>query len=177
MKLTPASAALISAAVTGTITFTTGFLTQWATRSRDREQRVWEKRAAVYEDVLVLVRRMAEDRNELERKGSAGPWDADLVPENLSRVYAKLEVYGTDDLIKAHEQSGEAMKEWLLAFMAWKESVGESPAVPKPGEDAQWDVFLEKVKVAEQMDAAFVGKLRADTLAVRPKRRWFRRSP
>ncbi|MFJ4517477.1 hypothetical protein [Streptomyces sp. NPDC088816] len=171
MQLTPAAAALIGAGLTGTITFATGFLTQWATRSRDRDQRIWERRAAVYEDVLVLVRQMAEDRKNLVHHRSSEPWDSDLVPENLSRVYAKLEIYGTAELVKAHEESGEAMKEWLLAFLAWKDSAGENAGVPRPGEDGLWDVFLEKVKVAEETDAAFVAKLRADTLAVRPKRR------
>ncbi|WP_216586840.1 hypothetical protein [Streptomyces brasiliscabiei] len=172
MQLTPASAALVGAAVTGTITFTTGFVTQWLTRSRDREQRIWEKRASVYEDVLVMVRRMADDRKELIRSGAAGPWDSDLVPESLSRVYAKLEIYGTDLLIAAHEELGAAMKEWLLAFLAWKGSVGENPVVPKPGEDVLWDVFLKKAEAAEKIDTAFVAKIRADTLAIRPKRRW-----
>ncbi|MET9051775.1 hypothetical protein ABZW50_11555 [Streptomyces bacillaris] len=175
MNLTPATAALMGASITGFFTLLAGLSTQWLTRSRDREQRVWEKRAAVYEDVLVLAQRLAEDRRGLVRDGAAGDWDSDLVPENLSRVFAKLEIYGTDGLIKAHKESEAALGQWLAAFVNWRSRAGENPEIPQPGENAAWDDFLEKARAAEATDEAFMVKLRADTLAIRPRRRWYQR--
>ncbi|WP_424570815.1 hypothetical protein [Streptomyces sp. CH-036] len=175
MKLTPATAALLGAGVTGFFTLLAGLSTQWLTRSRDREQRVWEKRAAVYEDVLVLVQRLAQDRQELVRDGAAGDWDPDLVSENYSRVFAKLEIYGSDGLIKAHKESDAALMQWLTAFVSWRSRAGQNPEIPQPGQNAAWDDFLEKARAAEATDEAFVAKLRADTLAIRPRRRWYQR--
>jgi hypothetical protein len=171
VHLTPGSAALISSALTGAITLTSAWVAHKATRMREREHRVWDRRAPVLEDVVVMQRVWAEDRGHALRLDFQ-QGESDVTPaetsESFARMYAKLEIYGSDALIAAHEAAFQSMKAWLIAFMDWKQQATTTDQVPPIGTDPLWDRFVDATIQSEQADKLFLLQLRLETLAVRP---------
>lgn len=166
MNLTPAIAALMGAGITGSLTLLAGLSTQWLTRSREREQRVWERRAGVYEDLLVVHREFADDRRKVRRTGVMGEAQSADLSEGMARIEAKLEIYGSRKLIDAHKRHFEATKDWFVAFVKWDPQAGSSKP-PAPGADPEWDRVLEKMGVAEEAEKGLMAEIRRDTHVLR----------
>ncbi|NEA56176.1 hypothetical protein G3I60_18980 [Streptomyces sp. SID13666] len=139
-------------------------IAQRSTTRREREHRVWDRRMAVYDESLILIHRIAHDRGEMVRTG--------ILPErrnpqtdraDITPVLAKLEIYGSDQLLAAHEKTFEAMREWINAWGIWKTQEETNPR--RSDRDPLWVIVTEGVRKAEEADRRFVELLRAEARA------------
>jgi hypothetical protein len=170
MFLTTAETALIGVLVGGGLSYITTRAAQKATQARE----LWQKRCAAYEDALVQVREMQQLRNDKMRsmRTAADPIDLRLEddPASLRRIEARLLMFGSRAVRKAHTAVVSADRHWisthvakhLLQEEAAKDSRGELPPGTGPtgkqlvehrqraeqaqqDADAQTDAFIEVV--------------------------------
>ncbi|MGX5212628.1 hypothetical protein ACWKT3_28720 [Streptomyces violaceus] len=127
MTITPVALALIGTgvgllgAVIGTVgTLWSASLTQRATRDRETELKIWERRADAIEEAhrKMLALGNARDLAWARRALPAGLSPADLDPghqdEHFRLVVTKLTLYTTPDLVQAYRKSNDAFLKSLL---------------------------------------------------------------
>lgn len=158
MQLTPVEATLIGTTAGALASFSSTLLIQRATLARERENRIWERRATVYEDALTSV-----NRGERFRAGVLETGELPEVPAQRGReveadlVLARLRIYGSRRVVNAHLRTIAAMTQWISSFAAWKEQAahGRTP-VRDPAEDPLWAAVLREAERAQSADLAFV---------------------
>ncbi|MFI9117895.1 hypothetical protein ACIGW0_00550 [Streptomyces bikiniensis] len=141
MTLTPVALALISTgaglvgAVIGTAgTLISASLTQRATRNRESDFKVWERRADAIEEAhrKMLALANARDLAWARRALPTGLDPADLDPghqDEQSRLVAtKLSLYTTPDLVRAHRKSNDEFLKSLLAILGVQLALSETGA-------------------------------------------------
>ncbi|MER5351795.1 hypothetical protein ABT093_15880 [Kitasatospora sp. NPDC002551] len=177
MTLTPAVAALLGALIGGMGTLASAVLTQKATKSREHELRLWERQAAVYEDVLIAVRGFAVSRREMVRTGAPGEFNAhEHLSEASARVFSKLEIYGSRQAVEAFGVTFEREKAFFIAILDWmgqREPVPEGQTPSRPpveGADPLWDRVLGAEKACLLADDALSNVLRGEMRRQRPGR-------
>ncbi|MEV4338049.1 hypothetical protein [Streptomyces sp. NPDC049590] len=126
MEITPVIATLVGA---GFGSFTTAMVAlgvQKATRTRERENKLWERQVAVIEESLKHERALALKRQQVMSDPQS---DSVAVFDVMSGVYkdadvakisTNLELYGTTVMQEAHAAAFEAFREWLLEFFKWQ---------------------------------------------------------
>ncbi|QEV18271.1 hypothetical protein [Streptomyces alboniger] len=172
MALTPAEAALCGTALGALATFSSAWFIQRATSRRERDNRVWDRRMQVYDEVMIVVRRMAELRETVLRTG-VFPERRDgeaAVVDDVVPLLARLEIYATDPLLDACKGTFEAGHEWNWAWGAWRTQRGNNP---RRGEDDElWVEFELAADKAREADGLVLDLLRAEVhREQRPKRR------
>ncbi|WNI16567.1 hypothetical protein [Actinacidiphila sp. ITFR-21] len=151
---------------------------QRATWARERESRLWERRAAVYEEALTSVKRgqcfraeaLVTGRLPEARERRSREVEADV-------VLAQLEIYGPAELIAAHVKTARAMQTWAAAFSAWQEqaALGRGPR-PAPT-DPLWPEVVRRDDEARAVEQEFTRVVRSDVHADGPGRLRRRRTP
>ncbi|TQJ85283.1 hypothetical protein FBY22_4043 [Streptomyces sp. SLBN-31] len=158
MQLTTVEATLIGTAVGALASFSSTLLIQRATLARDRENRIWERRATVYEDALTSVH-----RGERFRAGVLETGELPEVPAQRGReveadlVLARLKIYGSRRVVNAHASTVAAMTEWITSVAVWKEQAaqGRTP-LRDPAGDPLWAAVLREAARAQKSDLEFV---------------------
>ncbi|UXY40478.1 hypothetical protein [Streptomyces albidocamelliae] len=129
MTITPVALALIStgAGLLGSVIGTVGALvssslSQRATRDREADFKVWERRADAIEEahrkMLALgnARELAWARRELPSGLSPADLDPGHQDEQFRLVVTKLTLYTTPELVRAYRNSNEAFLKSLLGI-------------------------------------------------------------
>ncbi|MEU6257302.1 hypothetical protein [Streptomyces sp. NPDC047043] len=183
MHLTPVEATLIGTTAGALASFSSTLLIQRATLARERESRIWERRATVYEDALTSV-----NRGERFRAGVLETGELPEVPAQRGReveadlVLARLRIYGSRRVVNAHLRTVAAMTEWITSFAAWKEQAayGRTP-LRDAAEDPLWAAVLRQAKRAQDTDLEFAAIVQAEiqagrsTRPLRSRLLWWRR--
>lgn len=97
--------------------------------------------------------------------------------ESQERVFVKVAIYGSHQLVEKYERSFRAEGGWVIAYFKWSGGRQVDGPVPSPGADPKWDLFLVKVEESKKVDQQLLDQIRRETLAVRPRRKWRRRDP
>lgn len=172
MHLSPVEATVIGTTVGALASLSSSWLVQRGARAREREGRIWERRAAVYEEALTSVKRGQRFRAEVLRTG--------LLPEAREQrrheveadvVLAQLEIYGSPELIAAHVRTARAMETWVAAFSAWQEqaALGGNPQ-PVPT-DPLWPGVVRGADEARHEEERFTRLVQVDVRAEKSGRR------
>jgi hypothetical protein len=164
MHVSTVAATLIGTTVGALASFSSTLLIQRATLARERENRIWERRAMVYEDALTSV-----NRGERFRAGVLETGELPEVPARQGReveadlVLARLKIYGSRPVVNAHARTIAAMTEWITGFAAWKEQAahGGTP-VRDPLQDALWAAVLQAAERAQGADRDLVDVVQAE---------------
>lgn len=167
MGLTPAEAALTGTAFGALATFSSAWLIQRATTRRERENRVWDRRMAVYDEVMIVVRRMADLREAVRRTGTFPERrSGETAPtDDMSPLLARLEIYGSDELLAACKHAFAARRRWKLAWGKWHTQRENNPRISD--NDTFWVEFKKAVKKSRKADRRLLSLLRAE---VHPER-------
>ncbi|EPD66990.1 hypothetical protein HMPREF1211_01246 [Streptomyces sp. HGB0020] len=174
MHLTPVEATLIGATVGALASFGGTWFIQRATLARERENRIWERRATVYEEALTSV-----NRGERFRAGVLATGDLPRVPEQRGReveadlVLARLRIYGSPRVVDAHVRTVAAMTRWITHFAAWKEQAAHGTTPVRAQTDPLWAAVLQEAERASGVEQQFVSIVQAEIQAeeaVRPLR-------
>jgi hypothetical protein len=112
MTITPVVATLLGAVIGAAATLMSARLTQRATRDRETEFKVWERHIDAIEAAVRHTRDWERRRVNALRSGEL---DQGPLPEEALRVEAKLTLFGSPELLEAHNASFEALKSWSLA--------------------------------------------------------------
>ncbi len=185
MRLTPVETAVIGTAVGAAASFSSAWFVQRATLARERESRVWERRAAVYEEALTSVKRGERFRADVLETGALPE-----IPEQrrsevqADLVLARLEIYGSPRLVEAHRRTAAEMRQWVRDFASWKEQATQGRTPVRSPADPLWAAVTLQADRARVVDLEFTGLVQADIQAQRPGRRspririsWRRRLP
>jgi hypothetical protein len=168
-----------------------GFVTLVGTRRREHERLLWERRAEVYEYVLLEAEKLSRERDrkifplpaalgelfpELERSSDAAEQDRALV---------RLRMYGRPAVYKAFSQYLEADRAWAAAVAGWGDlqrlaSQATRGEIPEHQAPAAEQVLAAKARVdqaREEADERERRLIRAVHRAVNrvPKPRWWDR--
>ncbi|MEU6992495.1 hypothetical protein ABZ953_17785 [Streptomyces sp. NPDC046465] len=168
MGLTPAEAALSGTALGALATSSSAWLIQRATTRRERENRIWDRRMAVYDEVMIVVRRMAGLRETVlrtgafpeRRAGETGPAD------DMSPLLARLEIYGSDALFGACKRAFTAWRQWNLAWAKWRTQRENNPRISD--NDEFWVEFKVTVRKSRKADRRVLALLRAEVHPEKP---------
>ncbi|MGV9878291.1 hypothetical protein [Streptomyces sp. NPDC003006] len=171
MGLTPAEAALCGTALGATATFSSAWYIQRATTRRERENRIWDRRMEVYDEVMIVVRRMADLRETVLRTGAFPERRAGeaAVVDDVVPLLARLEIYATDPLLDACKDMFDAGHEWNWAWGAWRTQRGNNP---RRGEDDDlWVEFELTVDKSRESDGIVLDLLRAEVHTEKRRKR------
>jgi hypothetical protein len=164
MHVTTVAATLIGTTVGALASFSSTLLIQRATLTRERENRIWERRATVYEDALTSVNRGARFRAGVMETGELPEAPAQQGREvEADLVLARLKIYGSRPVVNAQATTIAAMTEWITGFAAWKEQAahGGTP-VRDPAQDPLWADVLQAAERAQGADREFVDVIQAE---------------
>jgi hypothetical protein len=165
-------AGLLGAVIGAAATLMSARLTQQATRDRESEFKVWERHIDAIEAAVRHTRDWERRRVNALRSGEL---DEALIrgplPEEALRVEAKLTLFGSPELLDAHNASFEALKGWSLAVRTYQ--LCNEMGRPEDRTDANlrrlWTEAEQRAEEAERVDKVFIEKLREAALLV-PKR-------
>ncbi|MEV2250678.1 hypothetical protein AB0I94_08890 [Streptomyces sp. NPDC050147] len=152
MTLNPATAAIIGTTLGAIASISGALLTQHATNRRERENRVWSRRMAVYEDAMITVHRLAELRSELSRTGTWPDGTGAAVTDSHA-LAARLEIYATTEVLDAHLDTFTAMRAWMHAWEEWDNQEEGHPRVSQS--DGLWREFIRCVDASVESDRQF----------------------
>ncbi|MFJ4833679.1 hypothetical protein ACIP79_27785 [Streptomyces sp. NPDC088747] len=175
MRITPVVAALTGTSLGALASLIAAGITQRATTLRDRERRLWDRRADAYSDVMATIHTFARLRAYASRTGrlpkSRGRQDE--ATDSAAALAARIEIYGSEALRGACVRSFDAMQAWMSAWERWHKQ-GEGHRLPND-EDALWLKFTMCVEESRKADSQLLGLLRDDVHG-KPRKRKFRRS-
>ncbi|MGW2827670.1 hypothetical protein [Streptomyces sp. NPDC001286] len=193
MTITPVVATLlgIGAGLLGTVigaaaTIISSSATQRATRDRERDFKVWERRADAIEEahrkMLALgnARDLAWARREVPSNVSPQSLDADHQDEQYRLVVTKLMLYTTQELVEAYRDSNKAFLKSLMAIQMLQLALRET-GVSRRARDRDINLraptAAQAVRESQAADERLAAALReAASLAPAPSgRRWRRR--
>jgi hypothetical protein len=123
MRITPVIATLLGTGIGSFTTALVALMVQRATRTREREHKLWERQVAVIEESLKYERGWAQKRREAM---SSPEGDVMLALGNVikdtdvAKITANLELYGTPAMKAAHLAAFEAFRDWLVEFIQWQ---------------------------------------------------------
>ncbi|QEU94143.1 hypothetical protein CP970_27465 [Streptomyces kanamyceticus] len=170
--LTAVEAALTGTALGSLATFSSAWYIQRATTRREHESRLWERRRGVYDEAVILMHRIGHLRDEVEETGAfpeRAPGDPDPVGD-MTALVARMDIYGTDELLAACERVFEALDGWNRAWGAWHTQRETNPR--RSASDPRWVRFLDLVKVSREAESRAIGLLRSDVHVERPPEWW-----
>ncbi|MEV5438188.1 hypothetical protein AB0K80_19565 [Streptomyces sp. NPDC052682] len=190
MTITPVALALISTgagllgSVIGTVaTLMSASLTQRATRDRESEFKVWERRAEAIEEAhrkmiaLGNTRDLAWARRELPSGMSPQDLDPGHQDEQFRLVVTKLTLYTTPELVQAYRDSNQAFLRSLLGIQRIQLALTErGPESDRPRRqrniDAAVAIATEAIEKSKAADERLEAALReAAALAATRRRR------
>ncbi|TGB00773.1 hypothetical protein [Streptomyces sp. MZ04] len=159
MTLSPATAAIIGMSLGAVASFSGAWFTQRATDRRERESRVWSRRMDVYEEAMVIVRRLGGLRVELGRTGD-WPDGTGAALTDAEVLAARLEIYASVPVLKAHLATFRAMRAWIAAWEEWDNQEGGYARMAES--DELWREFIRRVAESEKSDHEFLSILRKE---------------
>lgn len=171
--LTAVEAALTGTALGSLATFSSAWYIQRATSRREHESRVWERRRGVYDEAVIVMHRIGHLRDEVEESGrfpEREPGDPDPLGD-MPALVARMDIYGTDELLEACERVSEALDGWNTAWGAWRTQRETNPR--RSASDPRWVRFLDCVQVSREAESRVIGLLRAD-VHVEPPPGWWK---
>ncbi|TDU01855.1 hypothetical protein EDD99_0235 [Streptomyces sp. 846.5] len=171
MAIDAAEAALIGASVGAAASIFTTTVTHLAAGRRERVARVWGRRAAVYDELVVIVRRVGRLRDAVLASGEFPAHGEALVADTLA-VAARLGLYAPKHLVSAYSTSTEAMERWLRAWGEWHEQQETNARMSSV--DPLWNAFVAGVETSENADQRLMRLLRADAQGPVGAGRWAR---
>ncbi|CAL9533666.1 hypothetical protein SUDANB106_04110 [Streptomyces sp. enrichment culture] len=122
MALDPVTATLLGTAIGAAATILSTSVTQRATRDREREVKVWERRADAIEEahrkMLALgnTRDLAWQRKQVPADPSPQNLDAGHQDEQFRLVVTKLTLYTTPELVQMYRESNQAFLKSVMAI-------------------------------------------------------------
>ncbi|MEV0114225.1 hypothetical protein AB0H77_13385 [Streptomyces sp. NPDC050844] len=167
MTLNPATAAIIGMSLGAVASFSGAWLTQHATNRRERENRVWTRCMAVYEEAMIVVHRLGDLRAELSVEGK-WPDGTRAAVADAHVLAARLEIYAGSTVLDAHWATFQAMRAWIEAWQDWDSQEGTNPRVSRT--DPRWREFTELVEKSEEADRQFLRILRKEVHGERKER-------
>ncbi|MFJ2773375.1 hypothetical protein [Streptomyces sp. NPDC087300] len=172
MGLTAAEAALTGTALGSLMTFSSAWYIQRATTRREREHRVWERRRDVYDEAVIVMHRIGHLRDEVEEFGDfpERPAGAPDPLGDMTALVARMDIYGSDELLAACERASEALDGWNWAWGAWHTQQETNPR--RSMSDPRWVRFLEAVAASRAAESRVIGLLRAEVHLERPPTWW-----
>ena len=168
VTLNPATAAIVGMTLGAVASFSGAWLTQHATNKRERENRVWSRCMAVYEEAMIAIHRVGDLRTELSETGE-WPADTRAAVADAHVLAARLEIYAAVEVLDAHWNTFQAMNAWIDAWRDWAKQDETNPRVSRA--DPRWRKFIELVKESEESDRQFLGILRKEVHGERKQRR------
>ncbi|MGW1506009.1 hypothetical protein ACWCQW_47430 [Streptomyces mirabilis] len=125
MEIAPVITALVGTGFGSLTTTLVAVAVQRATRSRERDHKLWERQVAVIEESLKHERALASKRTEVMR-GPDPEIDIFLALKSVfdeadvAKIMANLELYGSSAMKTAHQAAFEAWRDWLVEFVQWQ---------------------------------------------------------
>jgi hypothetical protein len=183
LALIGTGAGLLGAVIGAVATLVSASLTQRATRDRETEFKIWERRADAIEEahrkMLALgnARDLAWLRRELPSGLSPQELDEGHQDEQFRLVVTKLMLYTTPDLVKAYQDSNAAFIKSLLAIsrlqlMLTELTAGRDDGRGRQNVNAAAPVAARAVEESKAADERLTAALReAATLAATRRRR------
>ncbi|MEU0936347.1 MULTISPECIES: hypothetical protein [unclassified Embleya] len=174
MRLTPGIAALSGAGIGSMATILGVWISQGLSGRRERAHRTWDRRAAAYEDILIVMARLRGERKEATSTGELRLARlANPDSEDGARLAAQANLYGSPELRNAQSAAFAALQKWLFALMAWRsyhDTYGSLPDTPPlKSTDALWDTVLDAAAEADKADLALTAQVRKDALGEKSK--------
>ncbi|MFD7998477.1 hypothetical protein [Streptomyces mirabilis] len=164
MRLTPIEATLIGTALGATATTLTAGVTQRATRARERDHKLWERRIDAVEETYQAYTALAKIRRAaVTKKEPPSDQETTWPLQDEARVAGvKLELYGAPEASVAFEKAFNAWANWYIAMLSWH--------VNDRAED-QWPRVEELSEKADAVDKALFEALRHEA-SLQPRRRF-----
>ncbi|MFE0175679.1 hypothetical protein ACFWZ2_25490 [Streptomyces sp. NPDC059002] len=172
MGLTAVEAALTGTALGSLATFSSAWYIQRATSRREHEHRVWARRRDVYDEAVIVMHRIGQLRDHVEEFGKL-PERAAGAPDplgDMTALVARMDIYGSDDLLEACECASEAFNGWNLAWGFWRTRREVNPRMS--ASDPRWVRFLESVAASRAAEKRVIELLRAEVHVERPPKWW-----
>ncbi|MFC1400657.1 MULTISPECIES: hypothetical protein [Streptacidiphilus] len=169
MTINAAEAAMIGASIGAAASIVTSTVTHISASRRERVARVWDRRAAVYDELVVIVRRVGRLRDAVLASGEFPTHGEALVADTLA-VAARLGLYAPEHLVSAYSTSTEAMERWLCAWGEWHEQQETNARMTRV--DPLWNAFVADVESSENADQRLMRLLRADAQGPVGAGRW-----
>ncbi|MGW6704742.1 hypothetical protein ACWGDE_07605 [Streptomyces sp. NPDC054956] len=186
MMITPPIATLLGMTLGALATIGGQWVTQKATRSRERDHKVWERRADALEETHRVTLARQRDRQELSSTGKRSAVRDTAVQEDQARLLStKLALYASPELLAANDASVKTYGEWVRAVWHWAiadigDTLPTAPPTPEQAAEqaaakaAAWEKLEQAKSVADEADKVLVKQLRADASLV-PRGRWRQR--
>jgi hypothetical protein len=130
-----------------------------ANRSKDRDQRIWERTADLYEQMLVYVTAWSATRDELMRTYQVTGPDREIPTLNdadRSRLGIRLQMFGASEVQDAFRSYSETHGTWAGCNQALQDAYDQNSKV-RAGEAIPSDLIPDEEirrKVAERKAAA-----------------------
>ena len=162
MRITPAEAAIIGTSLGATATLSAAWITQRATSRRERERRIWDRRVATYDDLMSTVHTYAQLRAHTRQTFDLPQLEGvrNDALHSAATLAARIELYSSEKLREACEESFDGMRRWLEAWEEWHDQ-GEDIRLPSKA-DGLWKKFTDRVEESEAADSELLDLLVAD---------------
>ncbi|MFF5302895.1 hypothetical protein ACFY5F_26325 [Streptomyces sp. NPDC013161] len=139
-------------------------VTQRATRSRERDHRLWERRIDAVEETYQAYKALASARRSAVSQRERPPDETSSWPlrEEAKAAGVKLALYGALETSVAFEEAFNAWAKWYMEILGL--DVYE-------GAQDRWPLVEEKAKKADAADQKLFEALHLEA-SLRPHRRW-----
>ncbi|MGW2585513.1 hypothetical protein ACWCYZ_30055 [Streptomyces virginiae] len=165
MTITPPIATLLGMTLGALAAIGAQWLVQKATRTRERDHKLWERRADAVEETHRVTLARQRDRQELSRTGKRSAGKDTAVQEDQARLMStKLALYASPELLAANDASVKTYGEWTRALWAWlvADLTAATPEELAAAKQAAWEQLEQAKVVADDADKALLKQLRAD---------------
>jgi hypothetical protein len=181
MRLTPIEATLIGTTLGASATLIAAAVTQRGTRARERDHRLWERRADALEETHRVMLAFARVRAEtLRTKAVPDELDPDRPEDPARLVETKIALYASKAVGKAHTAWFDALKAFLVSFVGWRSEVNRLADSPEPEGaqvliDAAWAMVEHRGGELKRAEDVLAEALRKASSLLPERRAWWRR--
>ncbi|MER5821020.1 hypothetical protein ABT086_01595 [Streptomyces mirabilis] len=181
MRLTPIEATLIGTTLGASATLVASAVTQRSTRARERDHRLWERRADALEETHRVMLAFAKVRMETIRtKAVPDELDPDRPEEPARLVATKIALYASKAVGEAHAAWFDALKEFLVSFVGWRGEVNRLADSSEPEGaqvliDAAWAIVEHRGSDLKRTEDTLAEVLRKASSLLPERRAWWRR--
>ncbi|MEU6197704.1 hypothetical protein [Streptomyces sp. NPDC047061] len=175
MRLTPLEATLIGTTLGASATLLASVITQRGTQSRERTQRLWERRADALEEAHRVMVAFSTVRVEtLRNKAVPDDLDPNRPEEPVRLVETKIALYAPKVVVKAHIDWFEALKAFFVSFLGWRGEVTRHANSTEPEGaqvliDAAWAMVEARGEELKRAEDTLTEALRKAS-SLRPQR-------
>lgn len=177
MTITPVVAGLLGTVIGAVASIAASVLTQRATNARERDHKLWERRADALEEI---------HRYTLARKNTRGwvmaskrlpdDWDPNRPQEPVRLLETKVALYAPVAVSDAYKEWGTKLVGFVLAVAGYQSETARLSGSPEPEGaqillEASWAMAEHRAREWEQAEDRLFKVLR-DASILRPERQW-----